>query len=62
MKIFEKIPKRPSLLNYYLRRSFYWPDTLPEILDYYLIRCRTDKPKQLTVIVRFQITDRFDIG
>ena len=34
MKIFEKIPKRPALLNYYLRRSFYWPDTLPEVLDY----------------------------
>lgn len=35
MKIFEKIPKRPALLNYYLRRSFYWPDTLPEVLDYW---------------------------
>ena len=34
IKIFEKIPKRPALLNYYLRRSFYWPDTLPEVLDY----------------------------
>ena len=21
--------------NYYLRRNFYWPDTLPEILDYW---------------------------
>ena len=31
MKIFERITKRPALLNYYLRRSFYWPDTLPEV-------------------------------
>ena len=30
MKIFERITKRPAFLNYYLRRSFYWPDTLPE--------------------------------
>ncbi len=35
MKIFERITKRPALLNYYLRRSFYWPDTLPEVLDYW---------------------------
>lgn len=35
MKIFERITKRPALLNYYLRRSFYWPDTLSEILDYW---------------------------
>lgn len=35
MKIFERITKRPSLLNYYPRRCFYWPDTLPEVLDYW---------------------------
>ena len=34
MKIFERITKRPALLNYYLRRSFYWPDTLPEVLSF----------------------------
>ncbi|MBS6299123.1 ATP-binding domain-containing protein [Alistipes sp.] len=35
MKIFERITKRYALQNYYLRRNFYWPDTLPEILDYW---------------------------
>lgn len=34
MKIFEKIARRYALRNYYLRRNFYWPDTLPEIFDY----------------------------
>ena len=35
MKIFERITKRYALQNYYLRCNFYWPDTLPEILDYW---------------------------
>ena len=35
MKIFERITKRYALQNYYLRRNFHWPDTLPEILDYW---------------------------
>ena len=35
MKIFERITKRYALQNYYLRRNFYRPDTLPEILDYW---------------------------
>lgn len=35
MKIFERITKRYALQNYYLRRNFYWSDTLPEILDYW---------------------------
>lgn len=34
MKIFEKIARRYALQNYYLRRNFYWPETLPEIFDY----------------------------
>lgn len=34
MKPFEKIIKRPALMNYYLNRKFHWPDTLPEIFDY----------------------------
>ena len=34
MKIFERIPKRPTLRNYYRNRAFRWPDTLPEIFDY----------------------------
>lgn len=34
MKPFEKIIKRPALPNYYRRRHFQWPDTLPEIFDY----------------------------
>lgn len=34
MKPFEKIVKRPTLMNYYRNRKFHWPDTLREIFDY----------------------------
>lgn len=42
MKPFEKIIKRPALMNYYLNRKFHWPDTLPEIFDY--LRQRDELP------------------